>query len=41
MFYNGLPLSNISRMIEINLRERLHDEDLPPAITPSDNGILM
>lgn len=34
-----LPLSQISRNIEINLRERLKESDLPPAIQPVD-GLL-
>lgn len=36
---NDLPLSQLSRMIEINLRERLHEENLPKQVTP-ENGIL-
>jgi putative membrane protein len=39
-FYNGLPLSAISRMIEVNLREVLHESDLPPLRKPHE-GILM
>lgn len=31
---NDLPLSSISRMIEINLRQRLGDTDLPPPLKP-------
>jgi putative membrane protein len=41
MFWNGLPLSAISRMIEVNTRQRLGDEDLPPMLQPNDNGVLM
>ncbi len=33
---NDLPLSSISRMIEINLRQRLGEKDLPPPLTPVD-----
>ena len=43
MFYNGLPLSSISRMIEVNLRQRMGEKpsELPPMITPDEHGILM
>ena len=41
MFFNGLPLSAISRMIEVNLRQRLGDEELPPLRKPDPRGILM
>ncbi len=41
MFYNGLPLSNISLMIEKNLRERMRDTELPEVPGPDANGILM
>lgn len=36
---NDLPLSTLSRMIEINLREGLGETDLPPVLAPVD-GIL-
>ncbi len=32
--YNDLPLRAISRMIEVNLRQRLGEDDLPPLLTP-------
>ncbi len=32
--YNDLPLRAISRMIEVNLRQRLGERDLPPLHTP-------
>jgi len=41
MFLNGLPLSSISRMIEVNTRQRLGETDLPPMLTPSERGVLM
>ncbi|MCB9641284.1 MAG: hypothetical protein H6728_04175 [Myxococcales bacterium] len=41
MFWNGLPLSALSTTIEINLRQRLGDEDLPPPRTVDHRGILM
>ena len=37
---NDLPLNQLSRMIEINLRERLGETDLPPPIVPDENGLL-
>lgn len=36
---NDLPLSSLTRMIEINLRQRLGEQQLPPALEPVD-GIL-
>lgn len=43
MFYNGLPLSSISRMIEVNLEDRLGTpkEAQPPMIGVNEHGILM
>lgn len=37
---NDLPLHAISRMIEVNLRQRLGESELPPMIGPK-NGILL
>ena len=37
---NDTPITNMSRTIEIDLREMLDETDLPPAITPVNN-ILM
>lgn len=37
---NDVPISSMSRTIEIDLREMLDEKDLPPAITPMNN-ILM
>ncbi len=37
---NDLPLSQLSTMIEINLRERLGETDLPQAVAPVD-GVLL
>jgi putative membrane protein len=37
---NDVPISNISRTIEIDMRDMLDEENLPPAITPQNN-ILM
>jgi putative membrane protein len=41
MFFNGLPLKAISRMIEVNTRQRLGETDLPPLVTPDQGGLLM
>lgn len=41
MFWPALPLSALSKTIEINLRERLGEEDLPPMPLPDQKGILM
>lgn len=41
LFFNGLPLSAISRMIEVNARQRLGETELPPMLTPSKTGLLM
>ncbi|MCA9605252.1 MAG: hypothetical protein KC619_06645, partial [Myxococcales bacterium] len=41
MFFNGLPLSAISLMIEVNARQRLGETDLPPMLTPDSRGVLM
>lgn len=41
MFWNALPLSALSTTIEINLRQRLGDRDLPPDPKPDEKGILM
>lgn len=37
---NDVPISQISGMIEIDMRDMLDEKELPPAILPS-NGILM
>ena len=36
---NDLPLTTLSRMIEVNLRQRLGEDELPPLLQPVD-GIL-
>ena len=36
---NDLPLSTLSRMIEVNVRQRLGESDLPPLMKP-EGGIL-
>ncbi|MDQ3034290.1 MAG: hypothetical protein M3Y87_17920 [Myxococcota bacterium] len=41
MFWNGLPLSALSRTIESNLRQRIGDPDVLPMHQPDANGILM
>ena len=37
---NDLPLAAITRMIEINLRQRLGETDLPPLLEPIDDVLL-
>lgn len=37
--WDDIPLSSISRTVEINLKESLHEQDLPPKF-PEVNGIL-
>jgi putative membrane protein len=37
---NDIPITQISRMIEIDLREMLGEKDLPPAIQPQNNILL-
>jgi putative membrane protein len=41
MFWPALPLSALATTIEINLRQRLGDTDLPAARQPDARGILM
>jgi putative membrane protein len=41
MFWPALPLTALSRTIEINLRERLGETKLPPMPVPDAKGILM
>lgn len=41
MYYNGLPLSALSSTIELNLRQRLGETELPAMPTPDERGILM
>jgi len=40
-FYNGLPLSALATTVEINLRQRMGERDLPPMPKPDERGILM
>ena len=37
---NDVPISQISRTIEIDMREMLGETDLPPALQPQNNIIL-
>ncbi|CAN5120955.1 bestrophin family protein [soil metagenome] len=41
LFYNGLPLAALSTTIELNLRQRLGERDVPPLPVPNERGILM
>lgn len=40
-YWNGLPLSAMSRTIERNLLQRLGETSLPEAVAPSPEGVLM
>lgn len=37
---NDLPLTTLARMIEVNLRQRLGESDLPPLIEPDASRVL-
>lgn len=37
---NDVPITQISRTIEIDMRDMLDENDLPPAITPKNNIVL-
>jgi ion channel-forming bestrophin family protein len=41
MYWNGLPLSAMSITIEVNLRQRLGDAELPAIPVPNEKGVLM
>lgn len=41
MFWPALPLSALSKTIEINLRQRMGETDVPPMPAPNARGILM
>jgi putative membrane protein len=41
MYWNGLPLTALSRTIEVNLRQRLGESDLPPIPGVNADGVLM
>jgi ion channel-forming bestrophin family protein len=38
--YNDLPLSTLSRMIEVNLRQTLGESELPPLLEPDKDNVL-
>jgi putative membrane protein len=38
--YNDLPLTTLTRMIEVNLLQSLGDSDLPPLLTPNAERVL-
>ena len=40
-YWNGLPLHQLSRMIEVNIRQVFEEETLPEVPKPSSRGILM
>lgn len=39
--YNDLPLTTLSRMIEVNLRQLLGESELPPLLTPDAERVLV
>lgn len=41
MYWNGMPLMALTRTIELNLRQRLGDAEIPPIPGPDKNGVLM
>lgn len=41
LFWNGLPLTALFMTIEVNLRQRLGDTDLPVIPSVDKNGVLM
>lgn len=41
MFWPALPLSALSKTIELNLRQRLGEVNLPPTPSPDERGVLM
>jgi putative membrane protein len=41
MFWPALPLSALTKTIELNLRQRLGETELPPAPQPDKRGVLM
>ena len=38
--YNDLPLTTLSRMVEVNLRQQLGEQDLPALLEPNDHRVL-
>lgn len=40
-FWNGLPLTAMARTIEVNLRQRLGETEVPAIPGPDSNGVLM
>jgi putative membrane protein len=41
MYWNGMPLMALTRTIELNLRQRLGDSDIPGIPGPDKHGVLM
>lgn len=41
MFWPALPLTSISKTIEVNLLQRLGEKDLPKLPVPNERGVLM
>lgn len=38
--YNDLPLTTLSRMVEVNLRQQLGEQDLPELLLPNEHRVL-
>ncbi len=38
--YNDVPITTIARSIEVDMREMINDENIPPVIK-AENGFLM
>jgi putative membrane protein len=38
--YNDLPLTTLSRMVEVNLRQQLGEQDLPALLLPNEHRVL-
>jgi putative membrane protein len=41
LFWNGLPLAALSKTIEVNLRQRVGEADVPAIPKPDARGVLM
>jgi putative membrane protein len=41
MNWPALPLSALSRTIQVNLQQRLGETEVPPMLRPDERGVLM
>ena len=39
--YNDVPITSIAKGIEIDIREMIHDTDIPSGVEPDENGFVM